>query len=240
MKSKLHFYYSILIVSFISFILFLFNIKNNNKKFNQNLLSNADQVYFNYIESLQNPIKCDCNSEIAKMSFEKISAEESLDRYLYPFAVRVIESDSNKLAFNIENSRELSLFFDSKKPGNLEKLVIILKSFAINKDSLKTQTFQEVIQNTYFSEENEVNYKRFINIFVLKSVEDDNLIHPSIDKFLQNFELENVYIKFLHYETNSLNSQEFYNSIKQLNSPILLEELQDNKILNIVVKNVKK
>jgi hypothetical protein len=165
--------------------------------------------------------------------------EESLDRYLYPSAVRVIESNINKLEFNSDNSRELSVFFDSKNPGNLEKLIIILKSFAINKDYLKTQSFQELIQTNYFTEENEVNYKRFINIFVLKSVEDDNLIHPSIGKFLENFYLENVYVKFLHYETNSLNSQEFYNSIKQLNSPIILEELQDNKILNIVVKNVK-
>ncbi len=50
------FYLSICLISLLSGIIFLITIKSNNRKFNQNLLTNTKTLYLNYLKELNNEI----------------------------------------------------------------------------------------------------------------------------------------------------------------------------------------
>ena len=50
------FYLSICLISLISGMIFLITIKSSNRKFNQNLLTNANTFYINYLKELNKEI----------------------------------------------------------------------------------------------------------------------------------------------------------------------------------------
>ena len=52
LKPKIFYYFFICLLSFISIFIFLINLKNNNRKFNQNLLSNTLTLYREHLEEI--------------------------------------------------------------------------------------------------------------------------------------------------------------------------------------------
>ena len=113
-----------------------------------------------------------------------------------------------------------------------------MKSLAIHQDTVKTVSLTHFIEQKYFLINNEINYSRFINIYLLTSIKEQDNSQILIDALMKELPLDNIYIKNLHYNEGAYNPDHFYESLKTLNSHIILKDLQDDKILNIVLKNV--
>ena len=240
MKNKLFYYYAILVFSGICIVITLFYLKNENKKFNQNLLINTEKLYLNFLQQNSNTkIFCDCHSTESIELFSKVIIQEELDKYIYPFSFKFYESNKNNFLFNPEKDNELSIYFNKDNEVNLYKFAVILKSFAIHQDSLKSVSLTHLIELNYFMINNEINYSRFINMYILTSNREHDKSQILIQVLKKELTFDNVYIKNLNYQEESYNPDHLYDSLKSSNSPIILEELQDDKILKIILKNVK-
>jgi hypothetical protein len=242
MKNKLAYYYSILAVSLVSAVLLLYNLKNYNKKFSKSLLADSDKLYSNYIEKLsQEEVMCQCLTDYGKEIFLKIVENEGLNSYVFPFNFYFIESTENSISFVDQNEDKLVVRFSPKEEVDLLKLIVILKSYGIKRQIVLSGNMQGYIQDQFFLLQQEITFYRFVNVFVLTEQSHENtgkLINLVKTKLSGLDWAENIYIKNLYYSNNAYTPQHFYDSLKLSNSPIVLEELQDQKILNIVLKHV--
>jgi len=136
------FYISICLISLISGMIFLLTIKSNNRKFNQNLLVNANTLYINYLKELNKETfeNFDLNAsekEIPKDVFLILKELAGIyqiksyigHKYLFPFKLIIV----NK---KIEKTTKFSLDISNDNSHGIQILTIFIDIFSIKKEEM--------------------------------------------------------------------------------------------------------
>lgn len=242
MKDHIWYYYTVLFVCGISAVILLINLRNHNKKFSQSILRDSNNVYTQYMQRLsKDPVGCYCHSEEAKNLFNSLIDSQKVNDQIYPFTVIFKESTENSISYEGDENEKLIVKFDPTQDLPLLKMISLINSYGVLREDVQNGYLQKVIEQTFFMLQNEITFYRFVNIFVLTdiSLDSSNKIVNVVKSKLGGLSwADKVFIKKLYYNTNAYDPHNFYDSLKRSNSPNTLEELQDDKILNIVVKHV--
>jgi len=208
---KKEFYIIIVIVSIVLAIDLFFNITSNIKKFNQTTLHTFEVLHHKHLENL-NSIN-NSNNENYK--------------HLLPFELEY---------------KENTIILKNKDKG------------LVNKDRMTDMfvNYFKIYEPFYNITTNLTHYQivaqklelyRYINIYLLTDNNElDNQIF--IDKISREFSKYResnpslkFHLKFIYCNYNDIHSEDFYNNIQELNSKLLFEELQDEKVLSLIMLN---
>jgi hypothetical protein len=132
---------------------------------------------------------------------------------------------------------KFSIFEDNSKILSQEKLKNALPNEGTSKNS-------SVVNYTYSTSMPKIRIYKHINIYFLVH-QEENL--KEYEKYFQKFQIISkksgmqIFIKFIFYDKfkGVVNSDDFYGDLKNYNSKLLFEELNDEEYLNILFLNDK-
>lgn len=230
---------AVCLISVISAFIFLITLKSNNRKFNQNLLSNTLSLYTSHLE-------------MGSVINEKVKL---LDNILLPFKVVFLDDKSSKIKYQyLENENKLMINKGLDHEFELENILQIIKNFgvfekgsSISSDNKNQNLTSNSVLNPSPIISSKINFYKHINLFFLVHPEEEKneYQHPNYLKIIKQLKLPkqmNIYMKFLIYDKfkGVINADDFYKDLKNYNSKIVFEELTDESSLNILLLNDKK
>ena len=230
--SKQTYYILVCLIAGVSVYLLLINLRSDNRKFNQNLLTNSFNLYSNYMENLNK----ENNFEKIVGQLEKYGADtnDKLSKPILPFKLSISSGDKNLKYVNEENT----LYYNLDNIGSIQikSLTKIINKFSIySKDKSGSMIISDIKIPLY----------NHITLYFLVHEEQDlteyNKYFNQLRNLSEKFKL-NIYIKFLFYDKfNGVESPEdFYKDLKYYNSKSTFDELINEESINLLIYDNKK
>ena len=240
-NSKKAYYFFVIGIGIISLLITLKILRSYNKPPSLAGIKNILGLYSNKISKNNNFYEK--KKIIKKDETEKpFNITDNITQYYYPFKINFIQNTNIKV-FNFNyNEKKNELNFENFDLLNEEEynktLFPILDLFSINTNS--SQSINITLENNI----GKIPVYRTINVYFIKDELYDKKRYDNMISFINEYFQNNLFnsnfklfIKYINYKNKIPfeENQSLYSSLKEKNSKLFFDELNDKEIINIIL-----
>jgi len=240
-NSKKAYYFFVIGIGIISLFITLKILRSYNKPPSLAGIKNILGLYSNKISKYNNFYEK--KKIIKKDETEKpFNITDNITQYYYPFKINFIQNTNIKV-FNFNyNEKKNELNFENFDLLNEEEynktLFPILDLFSINTNS--SQSINITLENNI----GKIPVYRTINVYFIKDELYDKKRYDNMISFINEYFQNNLFnsnlkliIKYITYKNKIPfeENQSLYSSLKEKNSKLFFDELNDKEIINIIL-----